>query len=122
MRKPGVDENDVQMSDVLCDYCHREWTDDLPMMEGHHGSCICGKCLTQAFREVVLVKENGAGEEYKCTMCLEAADDRAALNRAGEPGWRSPIYPDACACRRCIKLAAGALHKDADYDWRKPEA
>ncbi len=120
MRKPGIDENNVQMSDVLCDFCHREWTEDLPMVEGHQGSCICGRCLTVAYTEVVLNQTNSAGDEYKCTMCLEREIDRQALNRSGEPGWQSPMYSEAVICRRCIKLAAGTLHKDKDFAWTKP--
>ena len=33
MRKPGTDNDNVQMSDVLCDFCRAEWTDDLQMVE-----------------------------------------------------------------------------------------
>jgi hypothetical protein len=120
MRKPGTDEENVQMSDVLCDFCLREWTDAVPMLEGHHGSCVCGNCLTVAFTEVVLNKTSTAPDDFKCPMCLEENGDRAALNRADEPGWQSPTHPEAVMCRRCIKLAAGALHKDSDFDWRKP--
>ena len=32
MRKPGTDADDVQMSDVLCDFCRRPWTMDVPMI------------------------------------------------------------------------------------------
>lgn len=121
MRKPGTDENNVQMSDVLCDFCQREWTEDEPMLEGHQGSCICGKCLTLAYLDVVVHKNDTSPDDFKCPMCLESNADRAELGRAGEPGWRSPVREEATICRRCIKLAAGALHKDKSYDWRKPE-
>lgn len=121
MRKPGTDPSNVQMTDVLCDFCHREWSADQPMIEGHQGSCICGKCLTVAYREVVIEKVSPESVEYKCTMCLEEEQDRATLNRGDEPGWRSPAYPDASVCRRCIKLGAGSLHKDADFEWTKPK-
>jgi len=121
MRKPSTDEQNVQPTDVLCDFCHREWDPDEPMLEGHQGSCICGKCLRTAYVDVVLNDNNSAGEDYQCTMCLEASEDRRALDRAGEPGWRSPMYDDACVCKRCIELAAKALHKDKTYEWTKPE-
>lgn len=121
MRKPGTDENNVQMSDVLCDFCHREWTEDIPMVEGHHGSCICGKCLRVAYTEVLLNKTGTSLAENECTLCLEAEKDREALERGGEPGWQSPMHPEAAICRRCIKRAAGALHKDSDFDWTKPD-
>jgi hypothetical protein len=112
MRKPGTDEENVQMSDVLCDFCHSEWTEDMPLIEGHHGSCVCGRCLTVAYAEVVLHDANSGPSGYKCTLCLEERAD---------PAWQSPAYPEAVICRRCIKLAAGALHKDKDFNWRKPE-
>lgn len=71
MRKPGTDEENVQMSDVLCDFCHSEWREDEPMIEGHHGSCVCGKCLTVAYTELLINKSDSAPAGYKCTMCLE---------------------------------------------------
>lgn len=113
MRKPGTNEDNVQMTDVLCDFCHAEWTEDLPLIEGHHGSCVCGKCLTLAYTDVVLNDQNSGPAGYKCTMCLENRED---------PAWQSPAYPEAVVCRRCIKLAAGALHKDKDFAWSKPGA
>ncbi len=111
MRKPGTDEDNVQMSDVICDFCHSEWVEDEPMVEGHHGSCICGKCLMVAYTDVILSKTNTAPEGYKCTLCLEHRDD---------PAWQSPMYDEAVVCRRCIKQASGALHKSKDFDWTKP--
>lgn len=113
MRKPGTNEDDVQMSDVLCDFCRREWTEDLPIVEGHHGSCLCGKCLTVAYTEVVLNEVDSGPPGYQCTLCLE---------HRKEPAWRSPAYPEAVACRRCIKQCAGVLQKDKEMGWRKPEA
>jgi hypothetical protein len=121
MRKSGTDESNVQMSDVLCDFCHREWTDDIAMIEGHHGSCICGNCLKLAYMQLVMQCDNSIINEFKCPLCLETAADRNALDRSAEPGWASPILPDVVVCRRCVKRAAGALHKDPDFDWRKPQ-
>lgn len=121
MRKPGTDENNVQMTDVICDFCHSEWVEDQPMIEGHQGSCICGRCLSVAYADVVLHGQNTAPADYTCPMCLEASKDRAELNRREEPGWQSPLYPEATICRRCIKLAGGALHKDEAFDWKKPK-
>jgi hypothetical protein len=122
VRKPGTDPDHVRMSDVLCDFCHREWTEDQPMIEGHHGSCICGRCLTVAFRAAVLQGDGGAPAEYQCPMCLERSADRAALGRAGETAWPSPAQPDAVICRRCIELAASALERDPDSGWQRPAA
>ena len=120
MRKPGTDENNVQMSDVLCDFCQREWTEDLAMVEGHQGSCICGKCLTVAYVEVVLDKNAPAIGEFKCALCLETRPDRISLKRGDEPGWRSPINADAAICKRCVKQTAGVLQKDKESGWKKP--
>ncbi|MHC4709973.1 MAG: hypothetical protein ACYTA3_06025 [Planctomycetota bacterium] len=94
MRKPGTDESNVQMSDVLCDFCHREWTEDVPMIEGHQGSCLCGRCLTVAYTEVVVNGHDTAPASYT---------------------------EDAVICRRCIELAARSLEKDRDSGWKKPD-
>jgi hypothetical protein len=121
MRKPGTDEKNVQMSDVLCDFCHREWTEDVPMVEGHRGSCLCARCLTVGYTEVVVNGHDTAPEAYTCPMCLEGDDDRRALDRGGEAGWRSPLDEHAAICRRCLELAARSLEKDQDSGWKRPE-
>src|SRR5262245_9086231 len=118
MRRPGTDESNVQMSDVLCDFCRREWTADVPMIEGHQGSCICARCLTVACTEIDCAAPVTSG--YKCPMCLEQDADRAELGRAGEAGWPSPLQPEAVICRRCIDLAARQLERDEDYQWHRP--
>lgn len=111
MRREGTDENNVRMTDVLCDFCHTAWTHDLPVIEGHRGSIICGNCLTVAYTAVVLRSDGRAPSGYTCTMCLEKRPDGA---------WQSPAYPEAVACERCIKLAAATLEKDRDWAWRRP--
>jgi hypothetical protein len=120
MRKPGVNPNDVQMSDVLCDFCLAEWRADVPFLEGHQGSCICGPCLTEAWRELVVGERDPVTAEFTCPMCREKREDRAALGRAEEPGWRSPKGHHAVCCSRCLGLAAAALEKDPDFGWRRP--
>ena len=120
MRKPGTDEQNVQMTDVLCDFCHTEWREDLPMVEGHQGSCICGNCLRVAFQTVVIEKMNTAPDRYTCPLCLETQEDRESMGRGTKPGWSSPAYTEAVICHRCIKQAGGVL-QNADFnDWRKP--
>jgi hypothetical protein len=116
--KPGTDKNDLKMSDVLCDFCHAEWSEERPLVEGHRGATICGSCLATAYAEVV----GGAvaSDEYSCIMCRESQADREALGRGDEPGWPSPSHPEAALCRRCVKLCAGVLEKDPDIDWRRP--
>ncbi len=113
MRREGTDENNVQMSDVLCDFCRRAWTHDLPVIEGHRGSIMCGHCLAAAYTAVVLGGDSTGPPGYTCTMCLEQRPDR---------GWRSPAFPDAVVCERCLNLAATALEKDRDWNWRRPTA
>lgn len=120
MRKPGIDERNVQMSDVLCDFCHREWTEEEPMIEGHQGSCICGRCLSVAYAAMVRGGDESVEGGYRCAMCLEREEDRETLSRAGEPGWQSPAYPEAAVCRRCIELAAKALARDRTFKWSPP--
>ena len=120
MYREGIDQRNVEMSDVLCDFCHREWTDDLPMVEGHRGSCICGPCLRTAYAGVVNTRTTMAPESFTCTLCKESDDDRVAEKRASNDGWQSPAYEEAVICKRCIKQASGVLHKDPDWDWRKP--
>lgn len=122
MYREGIDETNVQMTDVLCDFCRRDWTDNVAMLEGHRGSCICGNCLSTAYASVVGARTSMAPPSFTCTMCKETDDDRAAEKRPSEDAWQSPAYEDAVICRRCIKLAAGVLHKDPDWDWSKPVA
>lgn len=111
MRRDGTNPENVQPEDVLCDFCGQAaWADEEPCIEGHHGSIICGGCLTLAWTVVQIDKAGGA--QQACTMCLEERD---------EPGWQG-ASTDAHICKRCIKQAAGALHKSADWSWSKPEA
>jgi hypothetical protein len=127
VRRDGTDPDNVQMSDVLCDFCAQEWTADRTMMEGHHGSCICAPCLTLAFRAVVLEGRDdspgvardpshghdGSPAVRQCAMCLEARN---------EPHWRGLGRPQAFACRRCIKMASVILERDPDTAWARPAA
>jgi hypothetical protein len=97
----------------VCDYCHQPWDDHRPMVEGHRGSLICSHCLSIAYAEIVQLKLGAPVEqEDKCLLCLE--------HGRADPHWRSPLVDDAIACKRCLKQAAGVLHKDKDYDWQKP--
>ena len=82
-----------------------------------------GNCLSLAYADVVHHGQDSAPDgDWQCPMCLERNDDRAALNRPGEPGWQSPVRPEAVICRRCVKMAAGVLAKDSDMGWEKPTA
>lgn len=113
MRKPGTDPSNVRMSDVLCDFCLREWRDDLPFIEGHHGSCICGDCVRDAYRRLALAAADDRVGTPRCPLCLE---------ERSEPCWRSPARPEAFACRRCVLMAAKALERDRDSGWKRPTA
>lgn len=113
MHRPGADPDRMAMSDFLCDFCRREWTEDAPMIEGHRGSIICGRCLTVAYTETILGGRGGAPPGASCTLCLETRAD---------PMWPSPSFPEAMICARCIRQAAGALSKDKESGWKRPEA
>ena len=103
----------MQLTDFLCDFCAREWDGAFPLVEGHEGSLICGDCLRDAYRALVLNGDSEAVEPtVACTLCLE---DR-------ESTWRSPKRHEGVACLRCVKQSAGRLHKDEDWEWCKPEA
>ncbi len=121
MHRDGADPERIQPEDILCDFCTRAWGEDVAMVEGHRGSCICGDCLTVAWRAVV---EGGLDDapaplddpdapSWICTMCLEARSD---------PAFQSPVRPEAYICRRCIRLAGRALDLDEDHAWNKPSS
>lgn len=117
MRREGCDEDNLAMEDFLCDFCGNVWTDDRPMVEGHHGSCVCGHCLTVAYVELGLTTRGGdsGGSEgipagTKCNLCLEVRE---------ESMWSSPMR-EAYLCKRCTKQSAGVLQKDKDIPWTKP--
>jgi hypothetical protein len=112
MRREGCDPDDVRMADVLCDFCGREWGDDLPMVEGHLGSCICGDCLREAYR--AMMAEPPAGTEPASGACRLCREER------GERSWAGALA-GARACRRCVRQSAAVLQRDPDLGWRKPE-
>ena len=112
MFKENSNSDSMEMSDVLCDFCRREWTEDIPMIEGHHGSCICGKCLNVGWASVIENEMDDTIPGWKCTMCLEHRKD---------PCYRSPAYEEAFICRRCIRIAAQALRKENLDDWEAPK-
>lgn len=109
MYKPGADPMNVQMSDVLCNYCARPWTDEVPLVEGHQGSHICGDCLATAC--IALDAGTLVTSHRSCAMCLEHRDD---------PAWESPTVQESVICARCINLGATALQRDKDYAWKRP--
>jgi hypothetical protein len=116
MHRPGTDPDNMTMEDILCDFCGQPWTDARPMIEGHRGACVCGNCLSIAYAELVLHKlSDEPNEGEACCLCREEGRP--------EPHWRTPLFEGEqtkIACRRCVKQAAGALHKDKDTDWSKP--
>ena len=84
------------------------------MVEGHLGACICGSCLTEAYRAVELVAlDDRAGGTRFCTMCREERDEPFRSSVAGHP---------AAICRRCIRMAAKSLARDTDANWAAPTA
>ena len=111
MHREGANPENVALEDVLCDFCgEASWAAGAPCVEGHRGSLICGVCLTSAWRAV---SSGSISEETDepCTLCLENREDLR---------WRG-LRVEANACLRCVKQAAGVLHKSKDWDWVKPE-
>lgn len=96
----------------LCDFCRTPWDGAGPMVEGHRGSLICGKCLRIAFTELVLAAAGEPSPE-PCTMCLEVRSDRT---------WTSPVHDSARICRRCANQSGRILAKDKDMGWPLPTA
>lgn len=112
MHRPGADLANMQMADILCDFCTQPWSHERPMVEGHRGSCICGRCLTVAYTALVIHEpDDGEPPAAGCTLCLE---------QGARPHWQSPLRDEAAVCLRCVKQAAGVLHKDPESPWRKP--
>ena len=111
MHREGIDDENVQPEDILCDFCgDAAWANGSPCVEGHQGSIVCGSCLTRAFTDLMLAKIE-AQSDAKCRMCLEDRDD---------PFWFGTIEPIAPICKRCVKQSAGVLTKSKHWDWSKP--
>ena len=127
MHRPGADPENRTEVDFLCDFCGSTWKPERPMMEGHKGSLICGVCLTNAYKQVVLANAGiTVPEHIACTLCL--------LNKAGDY-WQSATRvdlqdgevlvepePGNVVCRWCIERSATMLNKDAESGWKKPVA
>lgn len=112
MQREGINENNASPEDFLCDFCMNHWTEQSPMVEGHRGSLICAKCLTDAYREIVY-KESGVplAEGTTCRLCLSPTDD---------PTWGKAECPEARACRKCIRQSTAVLEKDKEFGWKRP--
>lgn len=104
-----------QVIQSRCDFCDRLWKPDGDeiMIEGHQGSLICLKCLSAAYRAVVLTKLDDQLSGKLCRMCLEERE---------QSEWESPMNSDARICLRCIKQSATALEKDPESGWVRPKA
>jgi formylmethanofuran dehydrogenase subunit E len=112
MYRNGHDPENVLPSDVICDFCLRPaWELNLPCVEGHHGSIICGDCLEAAAVAVRIEKKPPVAEIAECTLCLE---------KRSEPGWSSDAG-EGMICTRCIKQSSGVLHKSKDWEWERPD-
>jgi hypothetical protein len=111
MHREGINENDVKPEDILCDFCgNTSWANDVPCVEGHRGSIICGNCLQVSYSELVLAGK-GIPVKDKCRMCIE---------HRSEPTWQGVVEPIASICLRCTKQSASILDKSKEWDWSKP--
>ena len=78
MHRRGADPNNLQMSDVLCDFCHRPWREDVPLVAGHRGATICGRRLTAAYTGIQLAGGGfPADEPGICVLCREGKPAQA---------------------------------------------
>ncbi len=111
MHREGINPENVQPEDILCDFCgEAAWAKEEPCVEGHQGSIVCGNCLENAYKAIVLEGESQETTE-KCRMCLEHRED---------PVWFGSVEPIAPICKRCIKQSAGVLTKSKHWGWVKP--
>ena len=97
---------------ISCDFCGTDWDEVLPMIEGHHGSVLCLKCL-----KLALAQQQAGEKKYRCTLCLRE-------NIPGTlPHW-SGIRPQATVCQECIEQAARGFSRDpeVDFQWHKDRA
>lgn len=113
MQREGINPENVQMSDILCDFCLTPWREEGLFIEGHEGSVICGPCLKIAWLEVQDDVEVLIPVGVKCTMCLEDRMKDCA-------GWQSPVNEKAWVCKGCVELASETIEKDAETDWQRP--
>lgn len=114
MHKQGSDKENMAPDEFLCDFCHRPWAEDRPMIEGHQGSIICGACLTVAFTAMASPAGLTPADGTKCNLCLET---RAEFG----PMWQSPRYEEAWVCTRCADQAAETLEEDTETPWSRPK-
>ncbi|MDP7008506.1 MAG: hypothetical protein QGI78_02940 [Phycisphaerales bacterium] len=111
MHRADTNVNDVQLEDILCDFCgDTAWANGTPCVEGHRGSVVCGDCLSKAYRRVVLVG-NTELQNTTCTMCIERRDQSL---------WKGSFGEGANICLRCIKQSATVLEKSEHWDWERP--
>jgi hypothetical protein len=103
-----MDPDNVQATDLMCDYCLKPWNEEGVFVEGHQGSIICDGCLRVAHAEIVEQGRDSGVDGYKCTLCLEKRADRA---------WQSPANEKALICERCILLSIEAIEDDPDVEW-----
>ncbi len=110
MQREGINPENVQMSDILCDFCLNPWTEDALFIEGHQGSVICGKCLSIANLELQQNNAPNIPDKIKCTLCLEVRQQEST-------GWNSPVNEKAWVCTGCVNLAIETIEKDPDITW-----
>ncbi len=108
MHDHGKDGNEY----FKCDFCCRAWAEDLPMVEGHRGSLICGECLTMAFSAVNGAGAQVMGDQGSCALCLQYKSTAA---------YESPTVPGCWACQECITRSAVLMERDNEVGWTRPQ-
>jgi len=92
---------------ILCDFCRRDWDGQEAMIEGHHGSILCLRCMQRALNE-----QKPLEGKFKCTLCLR-------FNMPPEmPRWHSPSHPESIVCQECLYQAAKAFARNPDNDFK----
>lgn len=112
MHRHGADPENMTAEDFLCDFCESCYAPDRPMVEGHRGSLICGRCLGTSF--AALWYANSGEPAPKGEVCL------LCLSENGDPIWRSPVRTTSFICKRCSKQSVVMLERDADSGWKRP--
>ena len=104
---------------ISCDFCGDDWDEVKPMIEGHHGSVLCLRCVERAISDIA---QNDTA--FHCTLCLQEHDaDVRCYKPQRKQGESLPpgANVDAMLCISCLNQAAGAFSKDPDTDWKRPE-
>lgn len=101
---------------ISCDYCGVDWDQELPMIEGHHGSVLCLSCLAMSLDQLAV-----ADAPINCSLCLQEQPEGTEHWVHPKPDPSDGLNPHGVLCRSCARQAARAYHKDPDIDFKWDE-